>query len=270
MSRISQKGATGILSLFQTISETVGTAPFSASSSDAGQLFETADAREFVLVQAGAVNLAAGVLVQAPALVANHQNLTVTAFSAGTPASNYNTTSVITNQSTSPATVTVTLAGTAATVNQYAGGYAVVNAGTGVGQTLKISTNPAQATTTGALVVTLEDAPLVALDTSSKVCLIPSLYNNVIINPASPSNTPVGVTLYPIVASTSTVNSFGLIQTRGAVSCLAAGAVAVGLGLIPSAAVAGAVTIATATGATIGRALQAAVDTESRAIYLDL
>lgn len=266
MSRLTQKGATGPLPLFQTTFEnslfsTVGSQTLTAC----GEMFDSSDGRSFVLVSNSTTALVAGNLIQAPAIVANHQNLTVTAFAPVSTSTNL------------PATVTVTLGGTAATSQQYAQGYAIVNSGTGIGQTLKIQSNPAQASTTGALVVTLEDAPVVALDTTSTICLIPNLYTNVVINPTTATNTPVGVTLYAIPASTAVSGTtpgtfyFGLIQTKGAVSCLAdASTAAVGLGLIPSTTTAGTVTVATATGARIGRALQATVSAQARTIYLHL
>lgn len=257
MSRLTQKGQGAPFSLFQTVSEAVSPAPFSASSSVAGERFDAADGREFVIVQNGTVALTAGKLVQAPPIVANHQNLAVTAYS---PAS-----------STQPyTTITVTLGATAATVNQYAGGFVVVNDNNGEGQTLKIASHPA-ADSAGSLTLTLEDTAVTAITTASEVCLIPNLYVGVVINPTTATNTPVGVTLYAIAASTaSTTNVFGFIQTKGPVSALAQGAIGVGLGAMPSTSVAGALAVIDATGAQVARALQAGVDTEYRTVYIDL
>lgn len=256
MSQITQRGATGPLSLQAS--------GIFQSSNDAslvtlvGSRWDLSDGREVILISAAlSTTIAAGKLYAGPALVANHQNLTVTAFQAYSANGNV------------PAKVTVTLGGTAATAQQYAGGLAVVNAGTGLGQTLKISSNPAQATTTGALVVTLEDGPNTALDTSSKICLIPATGAGVVINPASASNTPIGVGLYPIT-STASVYQYGFLVSKGPTSGFADGAVTVGLGIAPSGSVAGAIAVAAATTARIGRALQAAVDTEYRTIYIDL
>ena len=154
--------------------------------------------------------------------------------------------------------------GTAATANQYRGGFVVVNAGTGLGQTLRIASNPAQATTTGALVVTLEDAPNTALDTSSKVCLIPPHAANVIIQPTTVTGAQVGVGLYPIAAS-----SYGFLTSKGLTSALADGAIGVGLG-ISIGTVAGAFAVAAATTARLGYASQAGVDTEYRTVFVNL
>lgn len=256
MSSITQRGATGPLAL--TASGAFQTSVDTSLITLVGSRWDLNDGREVILVSGAlSTTIAAGKLYASPALIANHQNLTTTAFVAYSANGNV------------PAKVTVTLGGTAATAAQYAGGYAIVNAGTGLGQTLRIASNPAQASTTGALVITLEDAPNTALDTSSKICLIPAVGAGVVINPASASNTPIGVGLYPIV-STASVLSYGFLVSKGVVSALADGAITVGLGISPSGSVAGAVVVAAATLAKVGRALQAGVDTEYRTVYIDL
>lgn len=258
MSRLTQKGAVGVLSLFKTISESVTTAPYSESFTFAGERFDSADGREFVLVLNGTVALVSGNLVQSAPITAAHQNLDVTAYTAA-------------NASTgAAASVTATLGAGAVTANQYAGGFVVVNDNTGEGQTLKIASHPA-ADASASLTVTLEDAPVTALSATSEICLIPNPYTSVVVNPTTATNTPIGVTLYPIAASVaSTTNVFGLIQSKGPISALAQGTIGVGLGIMPSTSVAGAVAVIDATGANIGRALQAGVDTEYRAVFIDL
>lgn len=257
MSRLTQKGQGAPFALFTTISEAVSPAPFSSSTTLAGERFDASDGREFVIVQNGTVALTAGKLIQSAPIVANHQNIAVAAYS---PAS-----------STVPyTTVTVTLGATAATVNQYAGGFVVVNDNAGEGQTLKIASHPA-ADASANLVLTLEDTAVTALTTASEVCLLPNPYVGVVINPTTATNTPIGVTVSAIAASVaSTTNVFGFIQTKGPVSALADQAIGVGLGISPGTSVAGSVVVTAATLANIGRALQAGVDTEYRAVYIDL
>jgi len=201
----------------------------------------------FRLVKAGASALVAGTLQQAPAIVANHQDVAV-AVAASIGAEE----------------VTVTLGATAATLDQYAGGLLVVNDADGQGFSYRIDANPA-ADASGALLVKLDDKLEEALTTSSQVCLIPNIYNGVIINPATPSNVPVGVAIKDIPAG-----EFGWIQTRGPVSCLNDSGTAVGLGLAPSDAVAGALETVAATTNQVASALQAGVDTESRAVFLQI
>lgn len=232
-----------------------------------GQRFSSGDYREFVLVQNGAVALVAGVLVQGPASIgANHTGLAV----VGTPA-------------IGATAITVTLGGTAVTANQYAGGFAVVSAGTGKGQTLRIASHPAQATTSGDVVLTLEDPLSVALTSvDSKVSLTLNPFGSpngtafsthgVIISPSAGSSGPtIGVTVGPIPATTSTVLSYGFIQCKGAVACLNDSNTAVGLDVMPSSAISGAVvTYVVATRNRVGTSTVAGETTKNQLINIQL
>lgn len=270
MSYISDfKGAA--ISLFkQGTSTSSGTGALEPSLSTAiGQAFQLNDGREVRLIVNGATALASGVLVQGSAIVANHQNLAVT---------------VTTYTATAGETqVYLTLGATKLNTNQYAGGYAIVNAGTGIGQTLRIASH-ANSAASGSLVFNLEDPIQVTLDATSKVCLIANPYSGTVINPTTATATPVGVTLYPVAASTaSTFNStsgaleavgvdqYAFVTTKGITSCLSDATVAtVGGGIAPSRTTAGSVTAATTLYAHIGRALQTCVSAESRAVFVDL
>lgn len=223
---------------------------FSSSATqktDLGARATTGDGRVFRYVKAGASALVPGKLQQGPAIVANHQNMAVAAAAA-----------------IGATSVTVTLGATAATANQYAGGYLIVNDATGEGHTYKVKSHPA-ADSAASLVVTLEDPIVVALTTSSEASLLANQYNGVIVNPTTPTNEPVGVAIYPVAAT-----EYGWIQTRGTVSCLNDSNTAVGLGIAPSQAVAGAVKTMAATLSQVGHAQQAGVDTEYRAVFLTL
>lgn len=235
-----------------------------------GQKFALNDGREVALVQNAAVALTSGVLVQGEALVANHQNLAV-----AVPAT-YPATAGLTQ-------VSVTLGATLLKTNQYMGGYAVVNAGTGIGQTLRIASHGNAIASAAGTIITLEDPLMVTLDATSKISLIPNPYKNVIINPTTNTSTPVGVTLYPVAASVAPTTDgttgaqtaagtqqYAFVQTKGVVSVLSDATVAaVGLGIIPSTSTAGCVTVQTATGANIGRTLILGVSAESRAVFID-
>lgn len=267
MSRITQKGTVGAIALFRTSTD-------ASNASYVGQRFDLSDGREVVLVQNAGTAIGAGLLVQGPAIVANHQNLALTAFTPYSANGNQ------------PAQASLTLGATAVTANEYAGGFAVVNAGSGIGQTLKIASHPS-ALSAGSVVVTFEDAPDVALTVSSKVSLILNPYgsdngatkdaNGVVVNPIVATGSLVGVTLYPIGASTSSQATYGLVQTKGAVSCLNAGGTAVGLDVMASAVTAGAVatfavntTSGDATGTRVGASTQAGVTAEARLITVQL
>ena len=257
MSQISQRGATGPLALvangsFQTSTDT-------ALATLVGTRWDLSDGREVVLVSTGSTTTTvAGTLYQDAALVAGQQGMTVTAVQAYSANGNI------------PATVTVTNSTTAVTANQYQGGFLYVQSSTGIGQFLRIAGN-SSATTTGALTVTLEDAPNVALTTSSVVSLVPAHGANVIINPTTPTNTPVGVALYAIAPS-----SYGFLIAKGLTVALSdSGAPAVGTAIAASTITAG--TVGTArtsasvvTGALIGNTAYAATSAAANLIYLNL
>lgn len=230
-----------------------------------GQRFNSADYREFVLVQNGAVALVAGNLIQGPASIgANHTGL-----------------AVVSNAAIGATQISVTAGGTLITANQYAGGFAVISAGTGIGQTLRIASN-SSATSSGTCVLTLEDPLSVAITSStSKVSLTLNPYGSqygtalgthgVIISPTSSTGPSIGVTVYPIPATSSSVLSYGFIQCRGAVACLNDANTAIGLDVMPSSSVAGAVlTYVVATRNRVGTSTVAGETTKAQLINIQL
>ncbi len=213
-----------------------------------GTLAHTADGRKFRYCLVGATALVPGKLQQSSAEVANHQNLTVTAAVAigGTA-------------------VTVTLGGTAVTANQYAEGFLVIYDGTGNGDVYSISGHAAQATTTGNVAINLSDSIRVALDTTSKATLIKSPFSGLVVNPTTATSAPTGVAVKAVTAA-----QYGFVQTRGVCALLNDSATAVGLGLAPSAAVAGAAKTMGATLCQIGFALETQDNTKYAAAYLTI
>lgn len=229
-----------------------------------GQRFNSGDYREFVLVQNGTVALVAGNLIQGPVNIgANHSNLVTGTSAIGAT------------------TLTVTAGGTLLTANQYAGGFAIINAGTGIGQTLRIASHPA-AGSAATCVLTLEDPISVATASGvSKTTLSLNPYGSqygtalgtsgVVISPTSSTGPSIGVTVYPIPATTATVLSYGFIQCKGFVGCLNDATTAVGLDLMPSTNTAGAVmTYVVATRNRVGTSTVAGVSTEVRGINIQL
>lgn len=271
MTRITQRPAVAPLNVFnQATSTSAGTGFLDPSFvTYVGQKFDTSDGRELTLISNGAVALVSGVLVQGSALVANHQNLAV-AVPTATPAT------VGTFQ------VSVTVGATKITQNQYQGGFAVINAGTGIGQTLRVSTNAGAAASGAGVIITLEDPIQVTLDATSKLSLYPNPYQDCVIAPTTATNREVGVTLYPVAAATAITSStagvitnagvqqYALVTSKGITSCLSDASVAgVGLGIMRSTTTAGTVTVQTATGANIGSAIILGVSAESRGVYID-
>jgi hypothetical protein len=228
-----------------------------------GVRFQSGDGREFVLVQNAGTALTAGVVVQGPA-----------------PVSTHNGCAVATAAATGAASITITLGATSVTANQYQGGFAVVSAGTNAGLTLRVQSHLA-ATASGSLVLNLEDPLSGNIDTStSKVTLTPNPYgsqngaaittNGVIIAPSGTTTGDIlGVSLYPIAASSSTAATYGFIQSKGPVACLAAGTATAGFGAMVGA-VNGAVSVATtAANAPIGRFITTAEDTKKQLIFIN-
>jgi hypothetical protein len=229
-----------------------------------GAKFKSADGREFALVQNAGVALTAGKLVQGPVSIgANHTGLTCATAAIGATQ------------------ITVTLGGTLATANQYQGGFAVVSAGTGIGQTLRIASHPA-GTSSGTVVLTLEDPLSVATAVAdSKVSLTLNPYGSsngtdvrtsgVVVSPTTATGPTIGVTITPIGASTTTVPTYGFIQTKGFVACLNDSVTAIGLDVMPSSSVAGAVvTYVVATRNRVGTATVAGENTKAQIINLQL
>ena len=239
-----------------------------ALASAVGQRFNTADYREVVLVQNGDTALVAGNLIQGPVTIgANHTGLAVVGLAAANP---IGATSII-----------VTNGGTLTTKNQYAGGFAVVSAGTGIGQTFRINGNTA-AGTSGNTTLYLEDPLSVALTSvDSKVSLTLNPYggpngtyvntHGVVISPTAATGPSIGVSLYPIPASTATVPSYGFIVCRGAVACLNIANTAVGLDVMAGSGTAGSViTYVAATRNRVGTATVAGENTKAQLINVQL
>lgn len=269
MSRLSQKGATGPLSLFQTSTDL-------SLDTLVGTKFDSADGREFVLVQNAGTALTSGVVVQGPPAIANTGGLSpattgTTGYSASFPIA----------AAIGGTQIQLATGATAVLANQFQGGFLNVVEGTGLGQMLKIQSNTA-ASTTSAVVITLEDAFTVATGTSSRFTLTLNPWgsrfgtdfttNGVIISPATTlTGQIVGVTLYPIPASTATVAQFGLIQTRGPAAVLGTSTVALGIDVcVPTGTAGGMATYVVATGPRIGTTLVASASTKYNLINVDI
>lgn len=217
---------------------------------DLGAKIVASDGSVYRYVKAGASALVAGKLYDGPANVANHTNIAVAVAAAAGASS-----------------VTVTLGATAATANQYSGGYLVVNDEDGQGYAYRIKSNPA-ADASASLVLTLEaDSKLIeALTTSSEVSLVPNQYNGIIIHAATETGVPVGVAVYDITAA-----YYGWVKTRGVASTLAdASPAGVGEAVCASASTAGAVTKLAVALCPIGYALAAHVSTEYNPTFLTI
>lgn len=229
--------------LFSQVANVSTTVPYYTTTPLLGSRAVTGDGREYRLVQAGATALIAGKLYSSAAQVVNHHNLTPVAAAVGATQ------------------VTVTLGGTAATLNQYLNGYLLVEADGGSGGLgglmYQISGNPAQASTTGNLTVQLSDPLTNLITTSAKITLIPNEYSGVIVSAAAATGAPVGAAIFAITAS-----YYGWVQTVGPAAVLSDGAIVVGVAAVKSGSVAGAVAGLSSTLAPIGVALETTTDTQ--------
>jgi hypothetical protein len=202
-------------------------------------------------VQAGVAPLVAGNWLQAPAQVALHQNLAP----VGGTTVDIGATSF-----------TVVLGATAATANQYAGGWAVISSGPGAGLKYQIASHLA-ANASAALLLTLSQPIDVGLVVAtSKVDLVANPYSRVIQNPITTlTGACVGV-----ATSATPANQYDWIQTRGAGVALIAGTPDVGLAIVVPGTAAGAAVIDGAAAATpvVGTMLVTGVDGRNQAVFI--
>lgn len=145
---------------------------------------------EWVYIKNGAVALAAGQVVQSPVPVGDHINIAVGAAVA---------------VGMKEVAVTTTLS-TALSTDQYKGGVFHINDATGEGGWYRIAEHTASVTP----VITLEEALVVALASTSEFTLTPNAYLDVIVKPATPTAQPLGVPAIAIPA-----NYYGWILVKG-------------------------------------------------------
>lgn len=166
-----------------------------------GELIHSNDGRAFRYAKAGVSALVAGTLQQSPAEDTGDQDIAATAAAIGA--------------------TSVTTAAMTVTANQYSGGLLVVTTGTGKGLQYRIAGHAAF--TGAAATFTLADAILVALDTTSRLDFVANPLNGVVINPTTPSSSPVGVAVTALTAA-----YFGWLQVAGVATCLSDGATVMG------------------------------------------
>ncbi len=254
MSRITQRGATGPIDVYQTTTDL-------SLSTLVGSKWDLSDGRTVALVQNAGTALGSGVVVQGPAAQTNAVGLSpattsTTGYSAAFPIA----------APIGGKVIQIATGATAFLVNRFQGGYLNVVEGTGLGQTLKIASNSA-ASTTSACVVVLEDAFSVATSTDSRFTFTINPYGSfhgtdyttdgVVISPATTlTGMIVGVSLYPIAATTATVATYGFVVTSGPTAVLGSSTVALGLDVgVPSGTAGAVLAYAVATGPRVGTTL---------------
>lgn len=220
-----------------------------------GQLAQTSDGRMFALGQNGTGSgtaIAPGKITQGAFAIPNHVNITGVTVAAGTQQ------------------VTYTIGATALTANQYIGGYLQVNTGTGAGQSMQIMSHTTSAAGSTAVQFNLKDAFYAATAVAdSKFSLQPNPYSKVILEANGTStailNTGVAAISVPDAA-------YAWFQVGGPAAVLIDGTPAVGLPVVASSAVAGAVAANTAAlfQPTLGYMMVVGVDTTYKPVFLQI
>ena len=195
-----------------------------------GARYVAPDGRAYRYARAGSSALVAGNLLQAPAEDTGDQNIAGTVTAVGA--------------------TEITTAAMTVTANQYTGGYVTVTVTPGLANTYKIKSHAAY--TAAAATFLLEEPILVALTATSRLDFVPNPYNGVVAAPTTAASSLVGVAVNDITAS-----RYGWIQVAGPCSVLndAAGALTVGVAVMRSSSVTGAVRLQTAGNPQVGDAM---------------
>jgi hypothetical protein len=172
----------------------------------------------------GGTAVTAGKLLQQPAVVSDHANMTATAaVAAGETA------------------ISVETGGTDITLNQYANGYLWVNDVAGEGQMLRVKSNPAHDHSADpSIVITCYDALATALTTNSQLTLLADPSNDLIVAPAAETGALMGATVIDMTA-----DYFGWAVMSGPAALLTVGTLVVGNAAVRSGGTAGGVAPAT-------------------------
>lgn len=230
------------MSIFTGTPQTVLGLPYAANDvspqAALGQCIFGDDGRKFIYALAGVSALVRGLLYQSAAEDTADQNIAAAAAVAGPFGSN-----------TAGQNKLITAAMTV-TANQYAGGYVVVSVTPGLATMYRIQQHAAFSAAAATFI--LEDTLQVTLTTSSRLDFIPNPTNGVVAAPTTLTSAVVGFAVNAVTAG-----QYGWLQTAGpgAVTNDAAGALTVGVALMPSSSVAGAVRLQTAGNRIVGQAI---------------
>lgn len=171
----------------------------SVSKTDLGRFIDFQDGRRFRYCQASGA-ITKGHMAAAGAVVANDNTVTQTGMTVSISGGYIG------------AKVIKVLLAAATTANLYAGGFFVVEGGTGLGQCHRIKKNKAGgASVASPCELTLYDPLVVALDATSIISLTKNKYKDVVVDPATVVREPIGVPLITITAG----GYYFWAQTRG-------------------------------------------------------
>ena len=214
-------------------------------SASFGMTYTAPDGRRYRYARAGAVALVVGNLLQSSAQDTGDQNIAATAAAVGA--------------------TSITTAAMTVTANQYAGGYVTVTVTPGLGSTYRIKSHAAY--TAAAATFELEEPIQVALTATSTLDFVANPYNLVVVFPITPTGVPVGVAVNDLA-----INGYGWIQVAGPCNIKndAAGALTVGVQVMPSTSVAGNIRLGTAGLPVIGNAITGIAASENGLVFLNI
>ena len=204
--------------------------------------------RRYRYVQAGAVALVKGNLLQSPARSTDYTDMAVQAAAA-----------------VDAETMEVTLGATATTADQFVEGTLVVSITPGIGQNFTVKSHDVTAAS-GVCTFNINEKILTALTTASNVTVTKNPYDGVIVSPTTRTGITVGVALTAVA-----IDGFGWIGVEGQFGVLSDATVAaVGEGLSPSTTTAGTVTKAVTLLERIGTAGILGVSAQVEPCFLSL
>lgn len=204
--------------------------------------------RRYRYVQAGAVALVKGNLLQSPARSTDYTDMAVQAAAAIDALS-----------------IEVTLGSTATTADQFTEGTLVISVTPGIGQNFTLAGHDVTAAA-GVCTFTLNEGVLTALTTSSKATVTKNPYDGVIVSPTTRTGITVGVAMTAVA-----ISGYGWVGVEGQFGVLSDATVAaVGESLSPSTSTAGCVTKQVTLLETIGTAGILGVSAQVEPCFLKL
>lgn len=204
--------------------------------------------RRYRYVQAGAVALVKGNLLQSPARSTDFTDMAVQAVAAINALS-----------------IEVTLGSTATTADMFTEGTLVISASTGIGQNFSLEGHDVTAAA-GVCTFNLGEPILTALATTSKATVTKNPYDGVIVSPTTRTGITVGVAMTAVA-----ISGYGWVGVEGQFGVLSDATVAaVGESLSPSTSTAGCVTKQVTLLETIGTAGILGVSAQVEPCFLKL
>ena len=204
--------------------------------------------RRYRYVQAGAVALVKGNLLQSPARSTDFTDMAVQAAAALDARS-----------------IEVTLGSTATTADMFTEGTMVISVTPGIGQNFTIAGHDVTAAA-GTCTFNINESILTALTTSSKTTVTKNPYDGVVVSPTTRTGVTVGVAMSAVA-----ISGYGWIGVEGQFGVLSDATVAaVGESLSPSTSTAGCVTKQVTLLETIGTAGILGVSAEVQPCFLKL